>query len=179
MDTVHLHKKNVPASVRCAIVTVSSSRYKKFGEVREPEHADDISGHIVADLLRNSGCSIITYALLPDEMILIRRFIQDLSHSDIQAVVITGGTGLAPHDVTLEAVEPLFNKTIPGFGELFRQKSLRDVGTAAMLTRAAAGIVERCAVFCLPGSPAAVELGVRELILPEVAHIVKHVSQDN
>ncbi|HIH87408.1 MAG TPA: molybdenum cofactor biosynthesis protein, partial [Methanosarcinales archaeon] len=94
---------------------------------------------------------------------------------DIDAIVISGGTGLAPEDVTLEAVEPLFDKTIPGFGEVFRLKSLEDVGTAAILSRASAGTVGRCVVFCLPGSPAAVELALKELIIPEAPHIIKHI----
>ncbi|MBE0524027.1 MAG: molybdenum cofactor biosynthesis protein MoaB [Methanosarcinales archaeon] len=178
MDTSQLHKKNAPESVRFAIVTVSSSRYKKYGNISKPDQAEDVSGQVISNLLGNSGFEITKYSLLPDNKAQIRRFIQDLTSSDIQAIVISGGTGLAPEDVTLEAVEPLFNKTIPGFGEFFRQKSLVDVGTAALLSRAAAGIVDTCVVFCLPGSPAAVELGVKELIIPEAGHILKHISQD-
>lgn len=178
MDTSKLHKKNAPESVRFAIVTVSSSRYKKFGNISKPDQAEDVSGQVMSDLLGNSGFEILTYSLLPDDKAQIRQLIQDLASSEIQAIVISGGTGLAPEDVTLEAVEPLFNKTIPGFGEFFRQKSLADVGTAALLSRAAAGIIDNCVVFCLPGSPAAVELGVKELIIPEVAHILKHISLD-
>ena len=178
MDTSQLHKKNAPESVSFAIVTVSSSRYKKFGNISGPDQAEDVSGQVISNLLGNSGFEILKYSLLPDDKNLIRRLIQDLTSSNIQAIVISGGTGLAPEDVTLEAVEPLFNKAIPGFGEFFRQKSLVDVGTAALLSRAAAGIVGTCVVFCLPGSPAAVELGVKELIIPEAGHILKHISQD-
>lgn len=131
------------------------------------------------DLISGSGFDVKTYSLLPDNESLIAGHVRELTGAeigaDIDAIVISGGTGLAPEDVTLEAVEPLFDKTIPGFGEVFRLKSLEDVGTAAILSRASAGIVGRCVVFCLPGSPAAVELALKELIIPEAPHIIKHI----
>ena len=174
-DTPALHKRNAPNIVKFAIITVSTSRYETYGSVSEPQQADDISGTVMMDLISGSGFEVMTYSLLPDNETLITGKVQELAGSDIDIILISGGTGLAPEDVTLEAVEPLFNKTIPGFGELFRLKSLEDVGTAAILSRASAGIVGRCAVFCLPGSPAAVELALNELIIPEAAHIVKHI----
>jgi len=182
-DTPAQHKKNAPASVKFAIITVSTSRYETYGSVSEPRLADDISGNVMMDLISGSGFDVKTYSLLPDNETLIAGHVRELigteidtdMGADIDAIVISGGTGLAPEDVTLEAVEPLFDKTIPGFGELFRLKSLEDVGTAAMLSRASAGIVGRCVVFCLPGSPAAVELALKELIIPEAPHIIKHI----
>ncbi len=177
--------------MKFAIITVSTSRYETYGSVSEPQLADDISGTVMVDLISGSGFEVKTYSLLPDDETLIAGHVRELTGTDIDAdmgadmdvdmgadidaIVISGGTGLAPEDVTLEAVEPLFDKTIPGFGELFRLKSLEDVGTAAMLSRASAGIVGRCVVFCLPGSPAAVELALKELIIPEAPHIVKHI----
>jgi molybdenum cofactor biosynthesis protein B len=92
------------------------------------------------------------------------------------AIVICGGTGLTRQDLTLEAVEPLFEKTLPGFGEIFRLRSCREVGTRAMLTRAAAGVWRKKPIFCLPGSPQAAEMGI-ELILAEMEHIIKHISE--
>jgi molybdenum cofactor biosynthesis protein B len=92
------------------------------------------------------------------------------------AVVICGGTGLTHLDLTLEAVEPLFEKTLPGFGEVFRWRSLEEVGTRAMLTRATAGIYNGKPVFCLPGSPGAARLGM-ELIMAELVHILKHIRE--
>lgn len=174
-DTPAQHKKNAPASVKFAIITVSTSRYETYGSVSEPKLADDISGNVMMDLISGSGFDVKAYSLLPDDETLIAGHVRELTGTDIDAIVISGGTGLAPEDVTLEAVEPLFDKTIPGFGELFRLKSLEDVGTAAMLSRASAGIVGRCVVFCLPGSPAAVELALKELIIPEAPHIIKHI----
>ncbi|MGB3943307.1 MAG: MogA/MoaB family molybdenum cofactor biosynthesis protein, partial [Methanothrix sp.] len=96
--------------------------------------------------------------------------------SEADAVVLCGGTGLAPKDLTIEAAEPLFDKTIPGFGEVFRQKSLDEVGTRAILTRASAGVVRGVPVFCLPGSPAAARLGI-DLILAEIDHILYHILE--
>ncbi len=169
--------------MKFAIITVSTSRYETYGSVSGPQLADDISGTVMIDLISGSGFDVKTYSLLPDNETLIARNVRELTGvdigseigKDVDAIVISGGTGLAPEDVTLEAVEPLFDKTIPGFGELFRLKSLEDVGTAAMLSRASAGIVGRCVVFCLPGSPAAVELALKELIIPEAPHIIKHI----
>jgi molybdenum cofactor biosynthesis protein B len=174
-DTTAQHKKNAPASVKFAIITVSTSRYEAYGSVSEPKLADDISGNVMLDLISGSGFEVKTYSLLPDNETLIAGHVRELTRADIDAIVISGGTGLAPEDVTLEAVVPLFDKTIPGFGELFRLKSLEDVGTAAILSRASAGVVSRCVVFCLPGSPAAVELALKELIIPEAPHIIKHI----
>jgi len=182
-DTPAQHKKNAPASVKFAIITVSTSRYETCGSVSGPQLADDISGTVMIDLISGSGFEVKTYSLLPDNETLIAGHVRELTGTDmgtnmgadIDAIVISGGTGLAPEDVTLEAVEPLFDKTIPGFGEVFRLKSLEDVGTAAILSRASAGIVGRCVVFCLPGSPAAVELALKELIIPEAPHIIKHI----
>ena len=182
-DTPAQHKKNAPASVKFAIITVSTSRYETYGSVSGPRLADDISGNVMMDLISGSGFDVKAYSLLPDNETLIAGHVRELTGTDIDAdmgadidaIVISGGTGLAPEDVTLEAVEPLFDKTIPGFGEVFRLKSLEDVGTAAILSRASAGIVGRCVVFCLPGSPAAVELALKELIIPEAPHIIKHI----
>ena len=176
-NTSHEHKKSAPTSIKCALITVSTSRYKKFGSVQQPDMAGDISGNVMMNLLHVPDFDIAGYYLVSDNKEQIARLVKDLCTSDIQAVVISGGTGLASGDVTLEALEPLFDKVIPGFGEFFRLKSLDDVGTASMLSRALAGIIGKCVVFCLPGSPAAVELGIKELIIPEVAHIVKHASQ--
>jgi len=178
-DTPAQHKKNAPTSVKFAIITVSTSRYETYGSVSEPGLADDISGNVMLDLISGSGFDVKSYSLLPDNESLIAGHVRELTDADIgpdiDAIVISGGTGLAPEDVTLEAVEPLFDKTIPGFGEVFRLKSLEDVGTAAILSRASAGTVGRCVVFCLPGSPAAVELALKELIIPEAPHIIKHI----
>ena len=115
---------------------------------------------------------IARYSLFPDGLGLR----ETVEKSDADVVVICGGTGLTPLDLTLEAVEPLFEKTLPGFGEIFRYKSLEEVGTRAMLTRAAAGVYQGRAVFCLPGSPGAARLGI-DLILAEINHIIGHIRE--
>jgi molybdenum cofactor biosynthesis protein B len=154
------------------VVVVSTSRHQKFGPVRNPEEAEDISGRAILNRLRNDGRSF-TYRLVPDGVEAVRGAILA---SEADVIVLCGGTGLAPKDLTIEAAEPLFDKTIPGFGEIFRQKSLDEVGTRAILTRASAGVVGRVPVFCLPGSPSAARLGI-DLILAEIDHILQHISE--
>ncbi len=154
------------------VLVASTSRHKRFGPVTDPEKADDLSGKIILERIRNAGYTG-NYQLLPDGIEPIQ---QAVKCSRADAVVICGGTGLTHLDQTIEAVEPLFEKRLPGFGEIFRWQSMQEVGTRAMLTRAAAGVHRKKPVFCLPGSPAAARLGV-ELILGEIEHILKHVLE--
>lgn len=153
------------------VVVASTSRFQKFGPVKSPEDALDLSGQVILDRIKAAGHSA-RYALQPDGFGL-----RDAAEkSDADALVICGGTGLAPKDLTLEAIEPLFEKTLPGFGEIFRYKSLNEVGTRAMLTRAAAGIYHGRPIFCLPGSPGAARLGM-DLILAEIDHVIGHIRE--
>jgi molybdenum cofactor biosynthesis protein B len=153
------------------VVVASTSRYSRFGSVRSPEEADDISGQLILERIRQAGHTA-RYALLPDGLGLR----QTAEKSKADALIICGGTGLTETDLTLEAVEPLFEKSLPGFGEIFRYRSLEEVGTRAMLTRAAAGIHNGLPIFCLPGSPGAARLGM-DLILPELSHIIGHIRE--
>jgi molybdenum cofactor biosynthesis protein B len=153
-------------------VIASTSRFKKYGSITHPKEAEDLSGETILDQIEAAG-HVARYQLLPDGIQPIR---DAVSGSRADAVVICGGTGLTHLDLTLEAVEPLFEKTLPGFGEIFRWKSLQEVGTRAMLTRAGAGIYQGRPIFCLPGSPNAARLGM-ELILAEIVHIIKHISE--
>lgn len=154
------------------VVVVSTSRHTRFGDVAGPEEAEDLSGRAICDRLSACGRDF-TYRLVPDGVEPVR---EAILHSKADAVVLCGGTGLAPKDLTIEAAEPLFEKAIPGFGEVFRQRSLEEVGTRAILTRASAGIVGGVPVFCLPGSPPAARLGI-DLILAEIDHILHHISE--
>jgi molybdenum cofactor biosynthesis protein B len=154
------------------VVVASTSRFKRYGPVSGPGDADDISGKTILEMIDSAGLES-RYRLLPDGIEPLREAVAD---SDADAVVICGGTGLTRLDLTIEAVEPLFEKTLPGFGEVFRWKSLEEVGTRAILTRATAGVVHGKPVFCLPGSPNAARLGM-ELILTELEHILKHISE--
>lgn len=154
------------------VLVASTSRYSRFGPVSDPEKAEDLSGKIILERIRKAGY-ISNYQLLPDGIEPIQ---QALRLSQADAMVICGGTGLTHLDQTIEAVEPLFEKKLPGFGEIFRWQSMQEVGTRAMLTRAAAGVYRKMPVFCLPGSPGAARLGM-ELILAEIEHILKHVME--
>ncbi len=154
------------------VVIASTSRFQRYGAVASPKDADDLSGEIIQDMIKASGCEA-SYQLLPDGIEPIR---EAVTKSKADAVVICGGTGLTHLDLTLEAVEPLFEKTLPGFGEIFRWRSLEVVGTKAMLTRATAGIHHGKPIFCIPGSPNAARLGM-ELILAEIGHILKHIRE--
>jgi molybdenum cofactor biosynthesis protein B len=154
------------------VVVASTSRFQKFGPVATPELAEDLSGKVILEKIKAKGYRG-SYKLLPDGIDIIREAVEK---SEADAVVICGGTGLTHLDLTLEAVEPLFEKTLPGFGEIFRWRSLGEVGTRSMLTRAAAGIYHCKPVFCLPGSPNAARLGM-ELILAEISHILKHIGE--
>jgi len=154
------------------VIIASTSRFKKYGPVAHPREADDASGQVILNKIGDAGFEA-RYQLLPDGIQPIR---DAATKSRADAVVICGGTGLTHLDLTLEAVEPLFEKSLPGFGEIFRWKSLQEVGTRAMLTRASAGVYRSRPIFCLPGSPNAASLGM-ELILAEIVHIINHISE--
>jgi molybdenum cofactor biosynthesis protein B len=154
------------------IIIASTSRFKKYGSVARPEEADDLSGMVILEKIRAAGHDG-TYRLLPDGIDPIRSAV-DASSAD--AIIICGGTGLTHLDLTLEALEPIFEKDLPGFGEIFRLRSLEEVGTRAMLTRAAAGVIRNKPVFCIPGSPNAARLGA-DLILAELLHIITHIFE--
>jgi molybdenum cofactor biosynthesis protein B len=159
--SVHGHKAKAPARVRCAVITVSDTRTE----------ATDTSGASIKDLLADAGHDVAGYWIVPDEPQHIRTRLGALPPGT-QAVILNGGTGLAKRDTTFEAVESLFEKTIDGFGELFRMLSWEQIGSAAMMSRATAGLIGGRVVFSLPGSTKAVELGMTKLILPELGHIV-------
>jgi molybdopterin adenylyltransferase len=153
------------------VVVASTSRFQKFGQVSSPEEAEDLSGKVILEKIKAAEHTA-RYSLLPDGFLLR----EAVEKSNADAIIICGGTGLTHLDLTLEAVEPLFEKTLPGFGEIFRYKSLDEVGSRAMLTRAAAGIYHGRPVFCLPGSPGAARLGL-DLILKEIEHIIGHIRE--
>jgi len=172
----HPHRADETTGYDCAVISISTSRFEKFGNVKTPEEAQDDSGRMIIELLQDAGHTLRFYYLLSDEIPQIRRYMHRLTNR-VDVIIATGGTGLAPRDVTIEAVQSLIQKEMPGFGELFRVMSYEQVGSAAMLTRAIGGIIERTVVFCLPGSPKAVKLAMEKFILPELHHILKHVVE--
>jgi molybdopterin adenylyltransferase len=157
------HKELSPAaaSVRVALVTASDSRTPDTNE----------GGRVLRRLVEEAGFTVASDSLLVEEPAALRDAVAAVA-ADSDAVIVTGGTGIGPRDRTPDAVGALFERRLPGFGELFRMLSFQEVGAAAMLSRADAGVIGRALVFLLPGSPAAVELAVRRLIAPELAHAI-------
>ncbi len=176
-STPEIHKKEAKKFCSFAIITISSSRYEKYGNPISPEDAEDISGKNMKDLLEAAGHKISFYKLVSDDKKSIADAVLTALDSSADIIITSGGTGLAPKDITIESVTPLFEKEISGFGELFRYKSIEDIGTSVILTRAVAGVIKGKAVFCLPGSPNAVKLAISEIIIPEAGHIVRHVRE--
>jgi molybdenum cofactor biosynthesis protein B len=157
------HRRAAPTVLGFSILTVSDTRAER----------DDASGDTIRNLVSGAGHRLVDSTLVPDDVAAIRDAARRmLAHAGVDVVVTTGGTGFSPRDVTLDALGPLFDQRIDGFGELFRMLSYNQVGAAAMLSRAAAGLVGTRALFLLPGSPKAVKLAVEALILPEVAHLL-------
>lgn len=153
-------------AVQAAVITVSTSRTEKT----------DLSGKILRDTFENAGMAVVFQTLVPDNEEQISAAVLAALEA-ANCVVVTGGTGLTHDDCTIEAVSPLFDKTMDGFGELFRQKSYAQVKTAVLLSRATAGLIRGAAVFCIPGSPKAVQLAAEEIIIPEIRHILTHAGQ--
>lgn len=156
------HQQDTVEGVRCAIVTVS--------DTRTPE--TDSAGALIKERLAQAGHTVCSHEILPDEPARVRAHVAGLCESRlVQAILLTGGTGLAARDTTYEAIAALLSKRLDGFGELFRMLSYHDVGPAAMLSRAVAGVCQRTAVFSMPGSRGAVALAMDKLIVPELGHI--------
>ena len=167
--TEHEHHHDDIDVLGVSVVTISSTRSLD----------DDPSGDAIATAITETGHELVQRELVPDDHDTIQSIVGRLSkREDTDTVITTGGTGVSPDDVTVEAVEPLFAKTLPGFGELFRRRSIDDIGTRVVGTRAVAGIVAGVPVFCLPGSEQAVELGVEELVLPEAPHLAGLARDD-
>jgi molybdenum cofactor biosynthesis protein B len=166
--SVDEHRRAAPATLGFAVITVSDSRAA----------ADDTSGDAIRRLAVGTGHRVEMSTLIPDDVAAIRHALaQILSTPGIDVVVVTGGTGFSPRDLTVDAAAPLFERPIEGFGELFRMLSYRQVGAAAMLSRAAAGMASGRAIFLLPGSPKAVTLAMEELILPEAGHLLSQARR--
>lgn len=175
--TPEIHKKDAKKSFSFALITISTTRYEKYGDSALPEEAEDLSGKDMKDLLEAAGHKVPFYRLVSDKKSSIVDAVLTALDSSADIIITSGGTGLAPKDLTIESIIPLFEKEIPGFGELFRYKSLEEIGTSVILTRAAAGVIKGKAVFCLPGSPNAVKLALSKIIIPEAGHIVRHVRE--
>lgn len=165
----HRAEASERAPVACALLTVSDSRTE----------ATDESGPLMRRLVEAAGHRVAGYALLRNDEAAVREHVRALiGRADVDAVLITGGTGLGSRDRTVEAVRPLLDKEMPGFGEIFRMVSFNEqVGTAAILSRAVAGGANGKLVVSMPGSKAAVELALTRVLLPELSHVIRELKR--
>lgn len=160
------HKKGALKALKIAIISVSSTR----------TIAEDGSGLWMKKMSEKEGHTVVLHRVVPDDKKYITTALFDaINLADAQAVLLTGGTGISSKDVTIEAISPLFQKELTAFGPVFAQLSLEKIDSAAILSRATAGIVNGTAVFCMPGSLSACKLACKALIFPELGHIIKHI----
>ena len=162
------HKATAPTSVACYVMTVS--------DTKTPD--TDTSGTLIRELLASAGHRVAGSTIVRDEPSEVARLVRAAcADPQVQAVILTGGTGITSRDSTFEAIEALLDKRLPGFGELFRMLSFAEVGAAAMLSRAQMGIHARRIVVSLPGSPNACRLALERLLIPELGHLLREVSR--
>lgn len=161
------HADTDAIAINCAIITIS--------DTRTPD--TDKSGQLMQSELTAAGHQVTHYQILPDEPIQITALVQTLAaRTDIQAILLNGGTGIAPRDTTYDAIAPLLEKELPGFGEIFRQLSYTEIGSRAIASRAIAGTISTTLLFSVPGSSKAVALALKSLILPELRHLTSLLS---
>jgi molybdenum cofactor biosynthesis protein B len=166
--SVDTHRRAAPAHIRCAVLTISDTRTEDT----------DTSGRTISDLLQAQGHTVSARLLVTDDPDRIAAALDALlARDDVQVVLTTGGTGISWRDSTYEVVERMLEKRLDGFGELFRMISYGEIGAAAMLSRACAGLARGRAIFVMPGSEAAVHLAMEKLVLPELGHVVRETTR--
>jgi molybdenum cofactor biosynthesis protein B len=174
-ETAKKHKAEAPKKLKFGIFMCSTSRYF---QAKKGEKIHDPSGDIIESILRKARHTVLFRNIISDDQTMIAEgFKEAIGRADLDAVIFCGGTGITLSDVTIETVTPFLDKTLPGFGEIFRRLSYEEIGSAAMLSRATAGIATGKAVFCIPGSPSAVQLCLSKLILTETGHLIKHARE--
>jgi molybdenum cofactor biosynthesis protein B len=174
-ETSRKHKATAPKQLRFAVFVCSTSRYQ---ELQSGEEVSDVSGDTIEALLTESGHVVLSRKIIADDEGMIGEAVKSvLGSAEVDAAIFCGGTGIAAKDVTIETIQPFLEKTLPGFGEIFRRLSYDKVGSAAVMSRAVAGVAKGKALFCVPGSPDAVRISVEMLILPEAPHIVRHARE--
>ena len=161
------HPDSKAIAINCAIVTVSDTRTPQT----------DRSGQLIRELLGKAGHNIVTYTIVKDEPIEIKQWLTKFDdNSDLEVIVFNGGTGIAPRDTTYDVISSQLEKTLPGFGEIFRYLSYQEIGSRAIASRAVAGVKNKKLLFSLPGSSNAVKLAMTNLILPEINHLVAQLK---
>jgi molybdenum cofactor biosynthesis protein B len=176
-ETSKQHKEQAQKKLNFAIYVCSTSRYRQMGK-ESNSLVLDLGGDTIQELIQAAG-HVVMYkkVLLDDRTMIAEAFEDSLSVVDLDVIIFSGGTGIALLDVTIEAVAPLLEKTLPGFGEVFRRISYDEVGSSVVLTRAIAGVASGKVFFCIPGSPNAAKTAIEKHILPEAPHIIKHARE--
>ncbi len=163
------HKADAPASIRVGILTVSTTRTP----------ASDRSGQWIRTRAEKEGHRVVCHRLVTDEAEIIRQAVREIVQTlRPHLLILTGGTGIGRHDVTIETVRPMMRKELTAFSSVFSQLSFEQIDSAAIMSRATAGVVEETAVFCLPGSLNACKLACDELIFPEAGHLARHLNEN-
>jgi molybdenum cofactor biosynthesis protein B len=174
-ESSKMHKAHAPKKLNFAVFICSTSRYQ---QMQKGEQISDVSGDTIESLLKSAGHAVLFKRIISDDKVMIEHAVKSvLDNAGVDAAIFCGGTGITHSDVTIETVSPFFEKTLPGFGEIFRRLSYDRVGSAAVMSRAVAGVARGKALFCIPGSPDAVRISVELLISPEAPHIVKHARE--
>ncbi|MBL7165133.1 MAG: MogA/MoaB family molybdenum cofactor biosynthesis protein [Dehalococcoidales bacterium] len=164
----HEHRHLAPRNINCAVVTISDSRTE----------AEDESGKLVRQRLSDNGHRVVAYSLLKNEPEAIRSKVMELvGQEDVQVIITSGGTGVSQRDVTVDTVEPMLEKKLDGFGELFRSLSYQEIGTGSIMSRATAGVIGGKVILCFPGSLGAATLVMDKVILPELGHLVREATR--
>jgi molybdopterin adenylyltransferase len=175
--TMEEHKKHSPLKVKVGIITLSDSKSNssKIIDSNFVSNPEDLSGKIINDSLEGQH-EIVAYQVISDDTHQLLETLKKLQNQGAEIIISTGGTGIGKRDITIETITPLFDKELTGFGEIFRAETYKELGTGAILTRATAGVWNETLLIALPGSPNAVQLGMR-IIKPEIGHLVKHMKQ--
>ena len=162
------HKAGAPSPIGCMVITCSDTRSSET----------DTSGAAIMEMLQARGHRVAAYHVIKDEPSAITELIrQGAKTPDVQAIIINGGTGISRRDTTFEAVDGLLEKRLDGFGEIFRYLSFKDIGSAAIMSRATAGLYQQKIVISIPGSEKAVRLAMDQLILNELGHMVREMTK--
>lgn len=165
---VHEHKSQAPTSIPCLVITCS--------DTRTPE--TDGSGQLLMRMLKDAGHTVVAYYIIKDEPgQILFRINQGIANGVAQAIIVNGGTGISSRDSTFEAIDRMLEKRLDGFGEIFRYLTYQEIGSAAIMTRAIAGVVKGRVIFSIPGSEHAVKLAMETLILPELPHVIQQLSK--
>jgi len=163
-----LHKKNVPDDIKIAVISVSTTR----------SLSEDKSGAWIKKQAKKEGFEVVIHQTITDDIAAIRELTEHVTDKICpDAIIMSGGTGISPQDVTIEAVKPLFEKELSAFGPLFAQLSFEEIDSAAILSRATAGLIKQTIIFCMPGSIKACKLACNALIFPELGHLLKHIKE--